>query len=157
MVPHPISVPNAGVVRRWYKTLDNTAAQVPRSPNSNPTGNLRLSQEAFSIDWRTYFRDQFFAGLPWTARIDRVTEQEVEVAFEVFAAGASQGVEHIRVSHDPLRISNQGNVPTVLHWGPLAPLLKAYNFVGWHVTLERTQGNGFRLFLLPQPTGVFVQ
>ena len=48
------------VVKRWFKEMDGTAAQQPPSPSSNPTGNLRLSQEAFAIDHKKYFREVFF-------------------------------------------------------------------------------------------------
>lgn len=156
MARAPVVAPTDDVVRRWYKEMDHTAAQVPRSPGSNPTGNLRLSQEHFDIDHNRHFVEAFFGGLPWTARPGFESEQEVEVAFDVYVAGANLGMRYLRVSHDPRRIAGQGNVATVLHWGELGAVLRAANYVGWIVTLERTLGSGFRLIISPAPTGAFI-
>lgn len=149
-------IPPAHVVRRWFKHMDSTAAQKPKTANSNPTGNLRLSQERFPFDHQTYFISDFFGGLPWTPRPGRQSEMEVIVSFDTYVDGVSYGELDIRASHDPNRAAGQGNVPTLLHWGPvLSKVLREGNHVGDYVTLERVQPDGFRLVIAAQPTGDF--
>ncbi len=61
-----VSLPDEDNIQyRWFRKLDNTAAQQVRSPKSNPTGNLRLTQGEFNIDHKVYFRNCFFDKLPW--------------------------------------------------------------------------------------------
>lgn len=152
----PAPLPTADVQRRWFKQLDNTAAQQVKSAGSNPTGNLRLSQEAAAIDHKVYFRDDFFGGLPWTPTEGRASEQEVVVGFHTWIDGTDFGVQDLRVSHDPARISGQGNVPTVLHWGVLAPELRATTYIGLFITLERTSTGDYNLVISQAPRGDYM-
>lgn len=145
--------PDEAVVRRWFKELDNTAAQQVKSANSNPTGNLRLSQEDAPIDHKVYFRDDFFGGLPWTPTDGKESEQEVIVGFHTWIDGRDYGVQDLRISHDPRRIAGQGNVPTVLHWGTIGKVLRETNYVGHFVSLERTESGDFNLIISPAPRG----
>lgn len=146
--------PSGSVARRWVKKMDNTAAQQVRSSRSNPTGNLRLSQERAPMDHKVYFREEFFQGLPWTPTPGKDTEQEVAVRFNTWIDGEDRGVSELRVSHDPSRIAGQGNVPTVLHWGPeLGPVLRATSYVGHFLTLERTEQDEFNLIISEKPRG----
>ena len=151
----PGSRPTITVARRWFKRMDGTAAQQPPGGNTNPTGNLRLSQEDFSIDHTTYFSRVFFGGLDWRAAARTPDMEEVRLSFDTVVAGDYLGAVNLRVSHLPSRISNQGNVPTVLHWGDLGGRLRANNYVGLFVTLERGCNDEFQLTIAPQPTGEF--
>lgn len=144
------------VVRRWFKEMDNTAAQQVKSASSNPTGNLRLSQEEAAINHKVYFRDDFFGGLPWTPSDGKATEQEVVVRFHVWIDGQDHGEQDLRLSHDPRRIAGQGNVPTVLHWGPLSPVLRSTNFIDFNVSLERLVGGRFNLVISRAPRGDYI-
>lgn len=149
-------IPKAKVVRRWFKQLDATAAQRPKTANSNPTGNLRLSQERFPFDHQSYFIADFFGGLPWSPRAGKDSEMEVIVSFDTFVNGVSYGAVDLRISHNPYRAAGQGNVPSVLHWGPvLSKVLREADFVGSYVTLERVHPDAFRLIIGPNPTGDF--
>lgn len=122
----PGAAVGAAVVRRWFKEMDRSAAQQPANPNTNPTGNLRLSAEGFAIDHTTYFRTQMFGSATWTPRPARPTFEDVNVVVDVVLNGVSQGTQALRISHSPDRISGQGNVATVLHWGPtLSAFLRA--------------------------------
>ncbi len=144
------------VEKRWFKRMDGTAAQQPPGSNTNPTGNLRLSQEDFSIDHRTYFRREFFGGQDWRPH-RRVEEmEELWLPYEAVVAGDYLGRVNLRISHQPSRISNQGNVPTVLHWGDLGARLRHNNYVGQYVTLERSAEDEFALTIASQPTGAFL-
>ncbi len=150
-----VLVPTLAVVKRWFKLLDGTAAQQPPSPNTNPTGNLRLSQEDFSIDHRTYFRRVFFGGLDWRPSSRNSEMEEAWVRMETIVAGDYLGAVNLRVSHLPSRVSNQGNVPTVLHWGDLGARMRENNYVGQYITLERAARDEFALTLAVAPTGPF--
>ncbi|MFF4816949.1 phospholipase D-like domain-containing protein [Kitasatospora sp. NPDC001309] len=152
----PAPFPTSDVQRRWIKQLDNTAAQQVKSAASNPTGNLRLSQENASIDHKHYFRDDFFGGLPWTPTEGKDTEQEVVVGFHTWIDGTDHDIQELRISHDPKRISGQGNVPTVLHWGVLAPQMRETDYVGLHISLERTTGGKYNLVISQEPRGNYL-
>ena len=159
--PAPIigSVPGIrspiSIVKRWYKLLEATDAQQPPGANSNPTGNLRLSQEDFSIDHTTYFFKVFFGGLDWRPSARVTNMQEVWVPMQTEIVGDYLGEVMLRISHLPSRISGQGNVPTVLHWGDLSARMRGNNYVGKYVTLERGNENQFRLTIADQATGPF--
>lgn len=147
--------PTTNIQRRWVKALDNTAAQQVKSPTSNPTGNLRFSQETAAIDHKVYFREDFFGGLPWTPRDGKETKQEVVVGFRTWIDGVDHGICDLRLSHDPRRIAGQGNVPTLLHWGDLGPLLRQTSYVGMYVSVERTVGDEYNLVISQSPRGEY--
>ncbi|HEU5269906.1 MAG TPA: phospholipase D family protein [Jatrophihabitans sp.] len=143
------------VVKRWFKVMDGTAAQHPPGPNSKRTGNLRLSQGPFAIDHKIYFREVFFAGLDWRPQAKRQSTEELWVSMQTVITGDYLGDVNIRISHNPGRISSQGNVPTVLHWGDLAARLRANSCIGLTVTLERGEDDRFALTIADAPTGPF--
>lgn len=148
--PTGAPLPASRVIRRWFKQMDHTAAQKPKGPTSNATGNLRLSQAEIPIDHKRYFFETFFAGLPWAPTPGKGTELEVWVTFECYLGDANYGYQELRISHDPHRVSGQANVPTVLHWGSvLSRGLREDNFIGEFVTLERTESDEFRLIVAP--------
>ena len=148
---------NPGAAHRWFKVMDGTAAQRPPSAASKPTGNLRLSQEHFAIDHTRYFRRVFFGDETWTSRPSDPRFEDSTVPMHVEVDGDYLGVIDMRVSHAEHRISGQGNVPTVLHWGDqVGPLMRAGDFVGRTVTLERSGSGAFRLTIDHSPTGPFV-
>lgn len=155
-IADPAPLPTDDVKRRWIKRLDNTAAQQVRSAGSNPTGNLRLSREIPAIDQTIYFRGDFFGDLPWAPTPGKESEQEVFVMFNTWIDGTDFGVQELRVSHDPVRISGQGNVPTVLHWGVLAPELRATSYVGLYISLERTIAGGYNLVISQAARGDYL-
>ncbi|WP_323986767.1 phospholipase D family protein [Microbacterium plantarum] len=145
------------IQRRWSKELDHTAAQQPKGAKTNPTGNLRLSREAAPINHKTYFREQFFEGLPWTPTEGHNTEQEAVAEFNVWIDGHDLGAVDLRLSHDPERVSGQGNVPTVIHWGrDLGEVLKRTNYIGQYVTLEKTMAGRFNLVIARNPRGDYL-
>jgi len=146
----------ADTLRRWYKELDHTAAQQPKSKKTNPTGNLRLSQTDSDFEHKSYFYETFFGGLPWSPTPGKETEQEVIVVFHCWIDGSDYGFQEIRISHDPRRVAEQGNVPTVLHWGPLSPILKNTNYIGHFVTLEQMKDRTFNLFISEKPRGEYL-
>jgi hypothetical protein len=155
--PGTTAIPNAAkVTKRWFKLLDGTAAQQPPGAKTNPTGNLRLSQEDFAIDHTKYFRQVFFAGLAWNPRPKDPRFDTVHVPMSVSLDGVPQGVMDFEISHAPHRLSGQGNVTTVLHWKPLSATLRATSYVGRFVTLERRDDGTFALTIDKKPMGGFV-
>lgn len=147
------AVPAEDIQHRWFRELDNTAAQQVKSLGSNPTGNLRLSQGDSDFDHKVYFRNVFFGGLPWAPTEGKDSEQEVVVDFQVRIVGTALGIQGLRISHDPKRIAGQANVPTVLHWGTLGQVLRSTSYVGMYVTLERSVDGKFYLTIEHGPTG----
>src|SRR5699024_10473945 len=128
----------------------------PKSKKTNPTGNLRLSQTDSDFEHKSYFYETFFGGLPWSPTPGKETEQEVIVVFHCWIDGSDYGFQEIRISHDPRRVAEQGNVPTVLHWGPLSPILKNTNYIGHFVTLEQMKDRTFNLFISEKPRGEYL-
>lgn len=132
----------------WSKVLSSTDAQHPPQPDSNPTGNLRLSNARNPIDHLTWFRHELFAGEDWVVGADsRGNPLETAVVpVEVEIDGASLGTIDMRVDHAPHREEGQSNVPTVLHWGStLGPIMRATNRSDAVVTIERGETGSYRL------------
>jgi hypothetical protein len=152
----PGTRPQITVVKRWFKRLDSTDAQQPPGVNSNPTGNLRLSQENFSIDHTTYFFQVFFGGLDWRPNARNTQMAEVWVPMQTVVTGDYLGEVNLRVSYWPKRIAGQGNISTVLHWGDLGQRLRENNYIGLYVTLERGSGDEFALTISDQLVGGFL-
>lgn len=150
------ALPLGSVRRRWFKELDHTAAQQPKGARTNPTGNLRLSRENSPINHTVYFRNDFFGGLPWVPTAGKNSEVEVVVAFRAWIDGHDLGMHNLRLSHDPNRISGQNNVPTVLHWGTLAPIMRATDYIGYYVNLERIIAGGYNLVVSKTPRGDYL-
>ncbi len=132
-----------GVAASWSKRLSASDAQHPPTVGSNPTGNLRLSQAGHPIDWRTYFRREFFGGQTWSDAAG--SKQETSVSFQVTIDGADLGVQRLPIDHAPHREAEQNNVTTILHWGPLAATLRAADYTGFYVILTRTFSGQYRL------------
>jgi hypothetical protein len=132
----------------WSKVLSGTDAQHPPQPDSNPTGNLRLSQARNPIDHRTWFRYELFADAAWITGTD-TNDNPLETAtvpMRVTIARADLGWIDLRVDHAPHRESDQGNVPTILHWGStLLPVLRASDQSGATVTIARGTDGAFAL------------
>lgn len=149
----PAPFPIDDVQRRWVKELDHTAAQQAKSAKTKTTGNLRLSREEAAINHKRYFREDFFGGLPWAPTDGKDSEQEVMVGFHTWIDGQDFGVQDLRLSHDPGRISGQGNVPTVLHWGVLGPEMRSTNYIGHFVSIERTTDGRYNLVVSQAPRG----
>lgn len=139
--------PAASVVA-WSKELGHADAQQPISPHTNPIGNLRLTRSGHDIDHRTWFRQVLFGPAAWTnARDSHGNDiEEAAIAVLVTIGGVDLGTIDLRVSHAPHREAGQGNVPTVLHWGPqLNALLRATDYSGHIVRLERLDDGSYRL------------
>lgn len=144
-VPAPAGQP---VLKRWFREMDGTAAQHPPNPNTHPTHNLRLTlgKPRQPINKYTWHRHEMFGHLAWNPEV-RDGEQ-VEVAhgqFRVIEMGVDRGVHTLEISHAPHREEGQNNIPTVLHWATVEPLLAATNHTGRHVIIERLADGTFRL------------
>lgn len=141
VVPEP-----PGVVATWWKRLSASDAQHPPAAGSAPTGNLRLSKAGHSIDWRTYFRRDFFGGRSWTeGAVSGLPAEEVTVTFHVIIDGEDLGAMGLRIDHAPHREADQNNVPTVLHWGALGEWLRATNYTDHYIALTKFADDRYNL------------
>jgi PLD-like domain len=144
------------VLKRWFRVMDGTAAQHPPNPNTHPTHNLRLTlgRPQLPINKYTWHRQQMFGPLAWTPVVRN--GEQVEVAqgqFRVIEMGVDRGVHTLEISHAPHREESQNNIPTVLHWGTVEPLLAATDHTGRNVIIERLDNGTFRLEITAaQPT-----
>lgn len=144
--PPPPAAPT--VVATWSKVMSRADAQQPTSTRTNPTGLLRLAQAGQDIDHRTWFRHVLFGSAPWAPSVDRESNN-IEIAtvpLHIVIDGASHGVISVVVDHAPHREEGQGNVLSILHWGPtLAPLLRATDYHDHTVTLSHLSDGSYRL------------
>lgn len=132
-------------VMRWSKRMKGTDAQQPPGVNTQPTYNLRLAAAGHPINIKEYFRKDFFNTTQWqTDPADPNIEYTV-VNMEVYIYGKSQGVFPFRVDHDLRRVSGQGNVPTVLKWGPMSDYMLKHNHVDDWALLEKYEDGTFTL------------
>lgn len=132
----------------WSKTLSRADAQQPTASGTNPTGVLRLAKAGHDINHRTWFRQQLFAGVQWAQDHDS-HGNSIEVAVIPMATsvgGQNLGTLNVQIDHAPHREAGQNNVPTVLHWGEtLGPLLRATDYTGHEVELQRLSDGSYRL------------
>ena len=82
--------------------------------------------------------------------------EDLWLPFQTVVAGDYLGEVLLRISHWPKRIEDQGNVPTILHWGDLGARMRANNYVGDYLTLERAADGTFALTVAPQVPGGFL-
>jgi len=134
---------NAVIEHVWSKRLSRSEALRP-NPGSNVTGVLRLSQSGFPIDKTTYFVEEFFGALDWSDP-DANQKSVCVVPFNCTIDGVSVGVHKLKVDHKLARVAGQNNVPTVLHWGSLAPHVRDVDHIGSRVVLRAYSNGGYEL------------
>jgi HKD family nuclease len=126
------SMPNLGELL-WQKTK-LPASDVQRQ-SGNVTGGLRLTQAGWEvaenlIDQTTYFRNDVFGHLVWSAWKTKPSSEKAETSFDVYLLGESYGVHKLMISHKPSGEAGQHNYTTILHWGGLAETIRELNLVG---------------------------
>lgn len=133
------------VLRRWSKKLKRTDAQQEGgSGTTHLTGNLRLSRSRHAVDQTTYFRREFFGREIWQVDPENANVDYAEVNMDVTVLGEHIGVMVFRIDHNVDREAGQGNVTTVLKWGPLNSRLRSQSYVDDWVLLEALE-LGYRL------------
>lgn len=156
---HPVESTSDVVVKlRWYKKMSYSDAQQKRTPNTQVTGNLKLTEAQLPIDHKTFFRYVFFGDCEWAGReVSRGLKEEAIVPFSVTADGGSLGVYALKIDHAEFRVASQGNVATWLHWGSdLSQYLKDNNHVNDYVTLEHKADGTYGIMISENPTGDFI-
>ncbi len=146
VVVQPIATPPQPRLLVWQKlSLSRSDAQIVPA-GTNGTGNLKLSQARFRlngllINHNTYFRNQVFQNLNWAkTKPTSTTYEETICNFDITILGISYGIEPIKLSYDPIRISNQANTPSWLHWGnALMTLFQKTNVTGHTLNLYQTE------------------
>ncbi len=132
----------------WQKlSLSRSDAQfVPAGTNG--TGNLKLSQSSYRhngvlINHNIYFRNQLFQNLSWAKTKSNSSSYEETICnFDITILGTSYGTQPIKLSYDPIRISNQANTPSWLHWGNnLMTILQQINVTGRTLNLYQSGAN----------------
>jgi hypothetical protein len=116
-------------------------------PKGKLTTNIRLVRAKHNIPAQTWFREDLFAPASWVKGQD-VNGNEIEratIPFDVTLEGVSLGTLNLDVTYAPHRESEQRNHTTVLHWGQLQKTLRATNYTGSTVTLERLSNGTYRL------------
>lgn len=121
------------------------------NPSTNPLGNVRLTRGNSTVNWRIWFREELFGEEDWQPRTDtRGNATEIAaVPFHVTIDGEEVGVADLDVDHAPHRESGQDNHATVLHWGPLAPIIRGTDYSGYTLTLERMTRGTYHLDISP--------
>lgn len=133
------------VAARWTKKLSASDAQ--RKPSGNERGSITLVKAGHPIDWRTYFRKEFFADVEWVLGWTRTRKRReaATVRFETTVLGTKLGELSIPVTYEPHRESGQDNYTSLLHLGPLAPYFERHDMTGRQLTMERRADGSFAL------------
>lgn len=87
--------------------------------------------------------------MSWSPSQDR-RKNPIELAlvdFDVSVLGTPRGIQRLTVDHAPHREALQGNVPTIIHWGPLAAELRHNDYAERSVTIERLRNGTFRMLI----------
>lgn len=146
------------VVERWTKKLSHSDAQQKRTPRTQVTGNMKLTEAGHPIDHTRYFRHEFFGSLTWTAAPKPKGDLETAaVVVELVANGVVQGRFEMVVDHADYRISDQSNVPTWLKWKQASPYMRTHDHAGHWASLERLSDGTFRLQITPEQNGPFLR
>lgn len=158
-IPSPATTPSSSAVaRRWYRQMSPSDAQQPPGAGTAVTGNVKLNRAGHAIDQTTYFRHDFFGGLPWSSETTpRGPKETTVVSFRVTINGNDLGPFDLTVDHADFREAGQGNVTTWLHWGSLNPVMRATNYAGSYVVLERLSDDSFNLEITPTKPVTFIQ
>jgi hypothetical protein len=124
--------PNVGNLL-WQKTR-LPASDVQRQIG-NVTGGLRLTKAGWEvggnlIDQTTYFRNDIFGHLVWSAWKTKPYSEKAQTKFDVYLLGQSYGIHELMISHKPSGEAGQHNYTTILHWGDLAETIRELNLVG---------------------------
>ena len=88
-----------------------------------------------------------FGTEAWAPSVDR-EGNNIEIAIVPFGVtiGGVTATINVVVDHAPHREEGQGNVLSILHWGPtLAPLLRATDYHDRTVTLSHMSDGSYRL------------
>lgn len=147
----PLEIEERVVLRIWSKKLSRSDA-LRSNPGSNTTGNLRLGKANWPINKETFFVNEFFAHLPWAPDdSSQLSKSSTVVPFQVVVDGVDQGVHNVKVDHAPTRVAGQNNVPTILHWGSLAPAVRDADHIGHYVILRSFADGGYSLEIKANP------
>lgn len=153
----PTTVNVQAVVKRWFKKMSHSDAQQPKTSTANVKGCLTLGKARHPIDPKSHFRSTFFSNLKWSALSGaKGVKETADVTAEVIVDGVAMGPKVLTVDHQTSRISNQGNVPTWLHWKDFGQYLRSHNHVDDFVSLERLADGTFRVIIDTNPSGPFV-
>lgn len=144
----PTPTTPATVLRVWSKPLSDSDALRPPKATTKFTGALRLTKSVFPIDKNTFFMNELFASVTWAKEGDKLV---TVVPFKTTINGVDQGVYTLMVDFFESRISDQNNIPTVLHWGALAPVLRANDYRGHWVVLRSLSDDSFELEIKSSP------
>jgi hypothetical protein len=127
----PAPIPSQGPLVWEKSNLRGSDAQRVPGATTKPVGGLRLTQAEFKVNGQdirpqTYFRQLFnaFTWQPPARPRTSAPQEEAQIPFDVTILGNHLGVQTLRVSHKPSGESKQGNYTTIIHWGPLAQLLR---------------------------------
>lgn len=130
--------PVAGDVRTllWEGSpLTRRDLTIPENENSNQTGSTLLKKGNSEIDQQTYFRNEVFNELTWTAD-DRTAGKELaEADFQLIVKSVDYGIHRLVLSHDTRTDTptyRQRQPMTSLRWGA------ARDIVAKEDLLERT-------------------
>lgn len=144
--PAPSTPPT--VLRVWSKPLSDSDALRPPKATTKVTGALRLTKSVFPIDKNTFFINELFASVTWAREGDKLV---TVVPFKTTINGVDQGVFTLMVDFFESRIADQNNIPTILHWGALAPVLRATDVRGHWVVLRSLSDDTFELEIKSSP------
>ena len=133
---------------RWEKQLSRSDAQV--KTQGWPVPYIRLTRSGHASDTQTWFRNTFFAGIPWKlGHFGSHAVEEAFVTFNVQMPGQTPKARKLMVTHDNRREQTGKSTPnTWVHWDDATRNeLRANNYAGRKIILERAQNGAFSLII----------
>lgn len=121
------------------------ASSVQLSPGGNPTGGLRLVQDAFivagqKIDQTSYFRNNLFGKFKWRPIRNIPFVEAATVPFEITILGKFFGKYDLEVRHKPSGEAGQHNYTTSISWGELGETIRKAHLTGKWLNLYAPSG-----------------
>lgn len=134
---------------RWEKELSRSDAQV--RTQGWPVPYIRLTRSGHAMDTQTWFRNVFFAGATWVPSYfgDHAVE-ETMITFNVRMPGQNPQNRILMITHNDGRQQTGRSTPnTWVHWDDATRNeLRANNYTGRRIVLERSQAGVFSLSII---------
>lgn len=131
---------------RWEKKLSRSDAQV--RTQGWPVPYIRLTRSGHAMDTQTWFRNTFFADVPWTpGYFGEHAVEQARVTIYVSMSGRVRQARQLMVTHNDGRGQTGKSTPnTWIHWDDVTrDELRANNYAGRMIVLERSNAGQFFL------------
>lgn len=131
------------------KALTRRDLTIPDGDGTHATGSINLDKGLLpdSVDHRSYFREDVFPSLAWSATNASGKVEEAVAKVTLVVKGISYGEFDVRIAHSTSTTSTsykQRNAMTRLSWGPMREFVARPDLIGRTLALFRDKADPSR-------------